>query len=121
MIAEVRDAQGAGGRSEIEVLVLPTEVPIAEIVHPIGGGSYYSDQLIQFSGLVSDAEDDNEDLIVVWSSNVDGELNLDTTINSNGEISDYTYLTQGNHAIELLVEDTSGKFSTSEVVIQVGG
>ena len=120
VIAEVRDSQGSGGRSEISISVLPTEVPVAEILSPMPDGAYYSDQLIQFSALVSDAEDDLDDLIVLWSSSLQGELSVNTTVNSNGEISDYTYLNEGNHAIELLVEDTSGKFSTAEVVIQVG-
>ena len=58
---------------------------------------------------------------MVWTSDVDGELALDTTINAQGEVSDYTYLTEGTHAIELRVEDSTGKVSTEEVVIQVGG
>ena len=115
VIAEVRDTQGSGGRSEISVSVLPTEVPVAEILSPLDGGSYYADQLIQFQALVSDLEDEADDLVVVWSSNLNGELPLDTTVDSNGQISDYTYLSEGNHAIEG-VEDTSGKFSTAEVV-----
>lgn len=120
VIVEVRDPQGAGGRSELSVEVLPTEAPIVEILQPMAGGSYYSDQLIQFA-LVSDLEDASEDLIVTWTSSVDGELPLDTAIDASGEISDYTYLSEGNHAIELRVEDTSGKFSTEEVVVRVGG
>ena len=121
VIAEVRDTQGTGGRAEISVVVLPTEAPIVELLTPIEGENYYLDGLIQFSALVSDAEDESEDLIIVWTSNVDGELSLDNSINASGEISDYTYLTEGNHAIELRVEDTTGKVSTDEVVIQVGG
>ena len=121
VVAEVRDSQGAGGRAEVSVVVAPTEAPIVELLTPIAGENYYSDGLIQFSALVSDAEDESEELIVTWTSSVDGELSLDNSINASGEISDYTYLTEGNHAIELRVEDTTGKFSTEEVVIQVGG
>jgi len=121
VIAEVRDSQGAGGRTEIAIVVAPTEAPIVELLTPIAGENHYSDGLIQFSALVSDAEDEAEELIVTWTSSVDGELSLDNSINASGEISDYTYLTEGNHAIELRVEDTTGKFSTEEVVIQVGG
>ena len=42
-------------------------------------GSYYSDGLVQFSAFVSDAEDEVEDLIVTWTSSVDGELSMDTS------------------------------------------
>ena len=121
VIAEVRDTQGAGGRHEIEISVLPTDAPVVELLTPINSVNYYSDQLIQFSALISDTEDEVEDLVITWTSSIDGELSLDTTANSSGEISDYTYLTEGQHAIELHVEDSSGKTDTAEVVIQVGG
>ena len=77
--------------------------------------------MIQFSALISDEEDDPENLEIRWSSSLEGELSLDTTTTSGGEISDYAYLSEGQHAIELWVEDSSGKNSTDEVVIQVGG
>ena len=121
IIAEVRDPSGAGGRHEIEILVLPTEAPEVQILAPLGDNIYYANQLIQFSAFISDEEDDITDLSIRWSSSLDGELELDTTATSIGEISDYGYLTEGNHAIELRVEDPSGKTSTDEVVIQVGG
>ena len=121
IIAEVRDVQGSGARFELSIEVQPTEAPIVELLTPLSTENHYSDQLIQFSALVSDAEDSSEDLVALWSSSVDGELSLDTTIDSGGGISDYTYLTEGNHAIELRVEDSTGKFSTEDVVIQVGG
>ena len=49
VIIEARDAQGAGGRAEIAISVLPTEAPIVELLSPEGGQAYYSNQLIQFS------------------------------------------------------------------------
>ena len=119
--AEVRDPRGADDRIELELNVLPTGAPDIEMLTPISDEKYYASELIQFSALVSDTEDSVEELIVVWTSDLDGELALDTTVNADGEISDYTYLTEGNHAIELRVEDSTGKVSTDEVVIQVGG
>ena len=121
IIAEIQDAEGAGGRSEIAISVVPTEPPLIDILAPTDGNSYYSNQLIQFSATVSDLEDAPEDLLVSWISNVDGLLALDNSINSDDQISDYTYLSEGNHAVELRVEDSTGKVSTDEVVIQVGG
>ena len=121
VIAEVRDPEGAAGRFEVDVDVLPTYAPEIEMLTPVTGGNYYASELIQFSALISDAEDVPEDLLVTWTSSADGELILDTSINAEGEMSDYTYLTEGNHAIELRVEDSTGKVSTEEVVILVGG
>ena len=121
VIVEARDPQGSGGRAEISVSVLPTEAPVVELLTPESGQAYYSNQLIQFSGVVSDNEDAIEDLVITWTSSIDGELVLDTTPDSTGVISDYTYLTEGQHAIELRVEDSSNKVSSAEVVVQVGG
>ena len=40
---------------------------------------------------------------------------------SSGEISDFAYLSEGEHAIQLLVEDSTGKNTVEEVVITVRG
>ena len=63
VVAEVRDSQGAGGRDEVSITVTATEAPVVEILSPIMGTNYYADQLIQFSALIADAEDDPADLI----------------------------------------------------------
>ena len=121
VIAEVRDPTGAGGRSEVGVVIIPTSAPTAQILSPIQNSNHYSDQLIQFSGLVDDNEDNPEDLIVTWSSSLDGDLILDTSPDSDGMISDYGYLSEGQHALELKVEDSSGKVTKEQLVLQVGG
>ena len=89
------------------VSVNPTDAPTAQILSPTQNSNYYSDQLIHFSGVIGDNEDAPEDLIVSWSSSVDGDLILDTSPDADGNISDYGYLTEGQHALELRVEDTS--------------
>jgi hypothetical protein len=121
VIAEVRDSVGAGARAEISISIIPTEAPVVEILSPESGAAYYSDQLIEFSALVSDLEDNPLDLMVVWTSNIDGELSLGAEVDTSGEISDYGYLSEGQHALELRVEDTTGKVTTESVVIEVGG
>ena len=121
VIAEVRDPDGAGGRAELSVVIVPTSAPTAEITNPVQNTNHYSDQLILFAGIVGDNEDNSEDLIVTWTSSLDGELILDTTPDSNGVVSDYGYLTEGQHALELRVEDSSGKTTREQLVIQVGG
>ena len=66
VIVEVRDTQGSGGRDEVSIVVEPTEAPVIQLVTPLQGQNYYSDQLIQFSAVVTDAEDDALALSVVW-------------------------------------------------------
>ena len=58
----------------MSLVVSPTESPEALILTPTSDGVYYSDQLITFEGLLSDAEDAAETLIGYWESSVDGVL-----------------------------------------------
>ena len=46
---------------------------------------------------------------------------LDTSPDADGIISDYGYLSEGQHALELRVEDSSGKVTKEQLVLQVGG
>ena len=120
IIAEVRDPTGAGGRAEIEVVIVPTAAPEVEIISPTQNGNQYSNELILFSAQLSDAEDLPADLTAVWTSSVDGDLPIDTTPNSEGLISDYGYLSQGQHVVELQVTDSSGKMTKEQIILQVG-
>ncbi len=120
LVAEVRDPQGAGGRTEIAINVQPTDAPIVEIVTPVQNANQYSNQLILFSAQVSDNEDVPADLTAVWTSSLDGELPLDTVADAEGMISDYGYLTEGQHVLELQVTDTSGKMTKEQIILQVG-
>ena len=120
VIVEVRDPIGAGGRAEIGVVIIPTDAPTAEILSPTQNSTHYLDQLMYFSATVGDNEDAPEDLIISWSSSLDGELILDTSPDADGVISDYTSLSQGQHAIELRVEDSSGKVTKDQLLVTVG-
>ena len=76
---------------------------------------YYVDVPVLFAAVVSDQEDAPEDLVVTWSSDVDGLLALDTSINEVGETIDTMLLSQGLHTISVQVTDGSGKTDTDEV------
>ena len=118
--AEVRDSLGAGGQAVLEVVVIPTEAPSVEITSPEDGRYFYADQLIPFSGIVSDAEDVPEDLRIAWSSSIDGELFEEVVPDSSGNISDSRYLSEGEHSITLLVEDSTGKTAQEDILLTVG-
>ena len=52
---------------------------------------------------------------------IDGVLsNVDTEPDSTGTVVGYEYLTEGEHAIELHVEDSTGKTDRETVIIDVG-
>ena len=117
---EVRDPAGAVGSAQVNLEVVPTEAPGAEITEPLEGGLYYSDQKVTLAGLVSDAEDDPQDLTVWWESDEDGELDLDTQPDSDGVLSDGAYLSEGEHLLTLTALDSSGKTGSDSVLISVG-
>ena len=117
----VRDPENARGEDSIYLSVSPTEAPAVSIISPNDRDNYYSDQKISFEGLISDAEDDVSELKAYWQSDIDGILSgADTTPDTQGSILGYEYLTEGQHAIELHVEDSTGKTSRESVIINVG-
>ena len=59
-------------------------------------------------------------MIVSWSSSRRG-FDIGYQSDADGVISDYGYLTEGQHALELRVEDSSGKVTKEQLVLQVGG
>ena len=99
---------------------MPTESPEAQIDTPTADGIYYSDQIITFTGVVSDGEDDATELVAGWESSIDGPLKVEAEPNSDGEVMGYGTLSEGDHAIELQVTDTTGKTGAASVIVSVG-
>ena len=87
---------------------------------PTQNSNHYSDQLIQFAGLVGDNEDSPEDLLITWSSSVDGDL-IWIQVPMRMVMSRLWVLSEGQHALELRVEDSSGKVTKEQLTLQVGG
>jgi hypothetical protein len=117
----VRNAEGKGDSDQVSVDVIVLEVPVVEILSPLSATNYYTNQSVEFTAMISDVEDGFDQLISSWSSSADGELALDTTVDSSGRISDSVLLSQGEHTIQLTVEDTDGKVGTADVIIDVRG
>ena len=117
----VRDPLNATGTDEVTLDLQISEAPSASILEPTSSGVYYSDVLITFTGIIGDSEDELELLTTSWSSNIDGDLGLNTDPDSNGQISDFGYLTEGEHGITLTVEDSSGKTTSDTVTVTVKG
>ena len=121
VVAEVRDPTGAASQDSITLTVSASEPPMLNVISPSSQRNYYVDVPVLFAATVSDQEDDPEDLIVSWSSDVDGELPLDSTVDTTGESADSMLLTQGPHAISVSVLDGSGKEDSDTIQIVVGG
>ena len=117
---EVRDPEGAAGVQQLDLSVIPTDAPVAEIVGPSLSDLHYSGYPVAFEGLVADAEDAPESLIAWWESSQDGTLVVDAEPTDAGEVLGHGYLTEGDHVIKLYVMDTTGKTGSTSVMIQVG-
>ena len=118
--AQVQDPEGAAGTSIIQLDIIETQAPTAQILSPEVSGRYYSDQKITFEGKIADTEDTIESLESSWSSDIDGTLDIAAQISSDGDILGYGYLSEGEHAVTLFVEDSTGKTDTASVLIDVG-
>ena len=117
----VLDLENARGEASTLIDVTPTNPPVAEILSPVDDGFYYADQLLTFEGVVSDAEDSPDILSAYWESNLDGVLEVvDSTPSTSGQVLGYGNLSEGTHAIELHVADTTGKVHTDAVIVEVG-
>ena len=116
---EVVDEANALGRAMVQLTVVPSEVPVAELIAPVASGVYYSDQKVTFEGLVSDAEDDPEVLVAIWESDIDGVLDVANEPNGSGELLGAEYLSEGEHFLTLTVEDSTGKEDTDNVTLTV--
>ena len=116
----VKDPENASAEAKVNLLVTPSDVPTAEINSPLANGVYYSDQKITFAGFVGDSEDEAEQLLVTWNSDLDGDLAIANEPTSSGELVGADYLTEGEHFIMLTVADTTGKEGTDNVIITVG-
>ena len=117
-----RDPSNARYDAVINVSILETEPPSAAILSPLSGEMYYTDQLIAFEGMVSDLEDDPEDLSIRWVSSLDGELSsVNVVPNADGDIFGYGNLTEGEHILELIVEDSAGKLAVDNIILSVNG
>ena len=93
------DPEGGAGVQTISITILPTEAPTASIISPLPAGVCYSDQKITFEALVEDEEDDADQLVAIWTSDLDGELDVDAEVNSAGTAIGYGYLTQGEQRL----------------------
>lgn len=118
-VMQVTDPNGEAAIDEVTFTVTATIPPTAEITSPEDGSTYYANQLIDFTGVVSDTEDTVTDLNVAWSSNQDGDLNLETTINSDGTVTASGNLTPGDHNVTMTVTDSNDKTDSDVISLTI--
>jgi hypothetical protein len=120
VLVEVTDPGAAGASARVTVNVIPTEPPSGFIESPVSTGKYYSDYKVIFQAALSDKEDESTALVGTWESDIDGSLGIEGIPDAGGVISNAAYLSEGQHFIQLLVTDTTGKTSMENTIIEVG-
>ena len=116
---EVTDPDGATGSDTVVIDLVLTDTPEVTIEEPTEDGAYYADVPTAFSALVTDGEDASDDLVVSWSSDLDGELDVANEPGADGIVTGELLLSEGVHALELSAEDSIGKVGTASVEITV--
>ena len=94
-------------------------LPLATITEPIDGAVYSQGDLITFRGVVSDQEDQSNEITATWTSGLDGELH-NGLVNSQGDTEfSSSNLSAGMHSVTLSATDTSGLMYDSLILIRV--
>lgn len=107
---QVVDPLGDTDIDEIAINVIPFNSPEIEWESPVGTVQYYSDTPIAFRARVEDEQDSADDLVIDWTSSVDGVLDV-AAPSESGDIDDFLFLSAGTHILELTVSNSGGKSS----------
>jgi len=110
----------------LNVHAAPEEEPVVNsapsitISHPLDGAEVEEGDTVLFSATVSDEEDEPEELLIQWSSDLESALISTESADSAGFVGfSTTDLVVGIHTIELIVTDTEGLYSTAMVLLNV--
>ena len=112
------NAYGAA-QTSIEVNILNNEAPTILITQPEMNELFASDDMIVFIAEVSDPEESADNLTVSGFSNIDGDLEFQTSPVSSGEFSEGVFLSAGQHLITMMVEDSYGRTDMATVEMEV--
>ena len=112
------DGEGKVGSDERTVWIDEDGRPTVTIDSPLNGDFFWTTDLINFQGTVSDDVDDPQQLVCTWSSDFDGEL-WSGASDSSGFLSHAAYLSEGTHNITLSAVDLETNEGTDSISIDV--
>ena len=118
----VRDPRNATGTDSITITVAeppPNTPPEITLTDPFETQHYRADEPIEFQGRATDEEDTFDTLVVTAHSDVQGPLDLDTSLNVEGRFSDFGWLEAGLHVITVTVTDSGGGSADDQALIDV--
>ena len=113
----VLDEVGGSCTDSVELVV--SSRPLVQIIEPIANDIFNENSRVDFQAQVSDVQDPPQDLLISWSSSIDGIFSSQSATSNGTAIANTYNLTPGIHNIELTVSDTDGYSSTDQVSIQI--
>jgi hypothetical protein len=116
---EVSDPGRATGSDSVSFTVTPNAPPDVSLTDPFEGERYQAGEAIEFKGRVTDEEDAFDVLTLSIESDIQGTLDLNTTLNSEGRFSDFGYLDAGTHIITVTATDSGGKTGRDQEEVEV--
>lgn len=120
VVMTVIDALGASGSDSVTLQIENSATPDVAITAPTNGEEFYQFDPIELAGEVGDVETPAVALDVWWTSDQDGALDLSTTPDTNGSVSDWTSdLSVGDHLLTLHALDGHGVEGSASVPITI--
>ncbi|MCB9763108.1 MAG: putative metal-binding motif-containing protein [Alphaproteobacteria bacterium] len=114
----VEDDDGNYSDASVTIEVLEDGRPTVAIIQPNGSRTWTVTDAIDFVGTASDDVTDTEDLVLEWSSSLQGVLYTGSPV-SSGETRFTTSLVEGRHTIELVVWDGEGNEASAVASVDV--
>ena len=112
----------AGCSNDIQVKQAGNTAPATTIQSPSNGAQFIENDIIEFVGLVVDANGLDDVVVVQWSSTLDGPFGDEdlATPDSEGNSRVQTILSAGTHGITFSATDSAGETASDTIQLLVG-
>ncbi|HCH66340.1 MAG: hypothetical protein CL927_07910, partial [Deltaproteobacteria bacterium] len=115
----VKDTFGLSTLAKVTFNIIDSEPPVIDILEPVSGEPYSASEPIRFLVEVTDPDNEPEQLVTMWDSNIQGELVLPSP-DPSGLIDGVVSLEEGDHRIQVEVSDPEGNVTDETLFLAVG-
>ena len=102
-----------------KALTVYNTAPTVSILSPADGEGRNPGELVEFFGVARDQQSDSDELVVAWSSSLDGDLWSEPP-DVNGDVYSATNeLSSGTHTITLAAVDEQGESASASILLEI--